>query len=66
MGRVSLTLDHVEGRPQHVEVVPRWALPLRSEYDWREAYYWADDDDWELTDDGQYAIRKSKNQLLLP
>jgi len=65
LGHVSLKLDHVEGRPTNVEVVPRWALPLRSEYDWREAYYWVEGDEWELTDDGQYCIRKSKNQPLL-
>lgn len=61
-GHVSVRLEHVEGRQPHdVEVIPRWALPLRSEYDWREAYQWADSDEWEITDDGQYCIRKSKN-----
>jgi len=60
-GRVSLRLEQVDGPQNNVEVVPRWALPLRSAYDWREAYYWAEGDDWELTEDGQYCIRKSKN-----
>lgn len=59
-GRVSVRLDRVDGPPNNVEVVPRWALPLRSEYDWREFYYLGDGDEWELTDDGQYCIRKKK------
>jgi len=59
-GRISVRLDRVEERPPDVEVVPRWALPLRGEYDWREAYQLAEGDEWELTDDGRYCIRKSK------
>lgn len=45
-----------------LEVIPRWALPLRSEYDWRSVYYWMSPDefDFEITDDGQYLIRKKK------
>jgi len=62
---VGLRLERVDGQTDDVEVVPRWALPLRSEYDWREVYYWGDSDDWEITDDGQYCIRKSKNQSSL-
>ena len=60
-GRVTLRLENVDGHANDVEVVPRWALPLRSDYDWREAYYWGDGDEWQLTDDGQYCIRKSKS-----
>lgn len=60
MGRVSVRLDRVEGPSNDVEAVPRWALPLRAEYDWKEAYHWGDSDEWEITDDGQYFIRKKK------
>jgi len=64
-GRITVKLDHVDGRQQDVEVIPRWALPLRSEYDWRDTYHWGDSDEWELTEDGQYLIRKSKNHVFL-
>lgn len=49
--------------------IPKWALPLRSDYDWRKSYPWADnenvnpldDDEWEYvyTNDGQLIKRKS-------
>ena len=61
LGRVSLRTYEVEGHMNDVEVVPRWALPLRSEYDWRQVYNLGDSDEWELTDDGNYYIRRSKN-----
>lgn len=61
--------DRTDGRGQDtsggqdVEMIPRWALPLRSEYDWRSVYYYMtppDGDEWEISEDGQFFIRRKK------
>jgi len=55
-----------------IDGVPKWALPLRSDYDWKKSYPWlvdehifAEDDEWEYgyTSDGELVKRKSESEI---
>jgi hypothetical protein len=56
-----------ERQSTNADGIPRWALPLRSDYDWKRSYPWlvdelviAEDDDWEYgySNEGELGRRK--------